>query len=134
MANGTIAFDTLSTSGQISGTAKSLDTDYLAYGSNKAWNNFSLGTSINESFNVSSITDVNTGRYTTTFTNNMDDANFSFAGGANGRSGNVTYDSGVSIGMGTVSGDMVSSSISMQISNESGTSEDCMLVSIMVVR
>ena len=95
MANGTIAFDTLSTSGQISGTAKSVDADYLAYGSNKAWNNFSLGTSINESFNVSSITDVNTGRYTTTFTNNMDDANFSFAGGANGRSGNVTYDAGV---------------------------------------
>jgi len=30
MANGTIAFDTLSTSGQISGTAKSVDTDYLA--------------------------------------------------------------------------------------------------------
>jgi hypothetical protein len=35
MANGTIAFDTLSTSGQISGTAKSVDTDYLAYGSAK---------------------------------------------------------------------------------------------------
>ena len=29
MANGTIAFDTLSTSGQITGTAKSLDTDYV---------------------------------------------------------------------------------------------------------
>ena len=29
MANGTIAFDTLSTSGQITGTAKSVDTDYL---------------------------------------------------------------------------------------------------------
>ena len=37
MANGTIAFDTLSTSGQISGTAKSVDTDYLAYGSAKVW-------------------------------------------------------------------------------------------------
>ena len=30
MANGTIAFDTLSTSGQITGTAKSLDTDYFS--------------------------------------------------------------------------------------------------------
>ena len=37
MANGTIAFDTLSTSGQISGTAVSVDTDYLAYGSAKVW-------------------------------------------------------------------------------------------------
>ena len=32
MANGTIAFDTLSTSGQITGTAKSLDTDYFVSG------------------------------------------------------------------------------------------------------
>ena len=37
MANGTIAFDTLSTSGQITGTAKSLDTDYVVNGSSKAW-------------------------------------------------------------------------------------------------
>jgi hypothetical protein len=29
MANGTIAFDTLTTSGQIDGTARSIDTDYL---------------------------------------------------------------------------------------------------------
>jgi hypothetical protein len=35
MANGTIAFDTLSTSGQISGTAKSIDTDYVVNGSAK---------------------------------------------------------------------------------------------------
>ena len=42
MANGTIAFDTLSTSGQISGTAKSVDTDYLAYGSAKVWYGFDL--------------------------------------------------------------------------------------------
>ena len=37
MANGTIAFDTLSTSGQISGTAKSVDTDYVVNGSAKYW-------------------------------------------------------------------------------------------------
>jgi hypothetical protein len=36
MANGTIAFDTLSTSGQIDGTARSIDTDYLLHmGTNK---------------------------------------------------------------------------------------------------
>ena len=37
MANGTIAFDTLSTSGQITGTAKSVDTDYVVNGSAKSW-------------------------------------------------------------------------------------------------
>jgi hypothetical protein len=31
MANGTIAFDTLQTSGQIRGTAKSVDSDYLVF-------------------------------------------------------------------------------------------------------
>ena len=36
MANGTIAFDTLQTSGQITGTAKSVDTDYIATGVPKA--------------------------------------------------------------------------------------------------
>ena len=37
MANGTIAFDTLQTSGQITGTAKSVDTDYVVNGSAKVW-------------------------------------------------------------------------------------------------
>ena len=39
MANGTIAFDTLSTSGQIQGTAKSVDTDFIVSGSPKHWVN-----------------------------------------------------------------------------------------------
>ena len=39
MANGTIAFDTLQTSGQITSTAKSLDTDFVVSGSAKAWLN-----------------------------------------------------------------------------------------------
>ena len=42
MANGTIAFDTLSTSGQITGTAKSVDTDYVVNGSAKAWLNYTV--------------------------------------------------------------------------------------------
>ena len=46
MANGTIAFDTLSTSGQITGTAKSVDTDYVVSGSSKLWSvNFTLASS-----------------------------------------------------------------------------------------
>ena len=74
MANGTIAFDTLSTSGQISGTAKSLDTDYLAYGSAKAWHRLGDGTGTivtRDSFNVSGFTDGGVGLYTVTINNNM---------------------------------------------------------------
>ena len=137
MANGTIAFDTLQTSGQITGTAKSVDTDYVVNGSAKAWINFNgTGTvAIRESFNVSSLNDDNTGRYTTTFTNNMEDANFVAHSSGNGRgSDNFTYDAGVSIGTGTASGVQVSSSIGMQVSNEGGTSEDITLAMVSVIR
>jgi len=73
MANGTIAFDTLQTSGQITGTAKSVDTDYLANGVNKVWVNFDgTGTiAVKDSFNVSGITDDGTGNYTITIANDM---------------------------------------------------------------
>ena len=72
MANGTIAFDTLSTSGQISGTAVSLDTDYLAYGSVKVWcTGVAAGTSILDSFNVSSLDDVATGKQRLNFSNSL---------------------------------------------------------------
>ena len=78
MANGTIAFDTLQTSGQIDGTARSIDTDYLLNGSAKAW---LLATtdvgSIPDSFNISGSTDNGTGDYTFSFTNNMANENFS---------------------------------------------------------
>ena len=84
MANGTIAFDTLSTSGQITGTAKSVDTDYVVNGSAKSWVNFN-GTStvaIRESLNVTNILDEGTGDYTVNFTNSMANANYnSVAGG-----------------------------------------------------
>ena len=69
MANGTIAFDTLSTSGQISGTAKSLDTDYVVNGSVKAWVNCdgeAAGAAARDSFNVGSMTDNSTGNHTIT--------------------------------------------------------------------
>ena len=51
MANGTIAFDTLQTSGQITGTAKSVDTDYVVNGSAKSWNSASNAAVTEESFN-----------------------------------------------------------------------------------
>ena len=72
MANGTIAFDTLSTSGQISGTAKSVDADYLSTGSAKAWAQYEHDPVINKGFNTASITDNATGDQSITYTNNMD--------------------------------------------------------------
>jgi len=78
MANGTIAFDTLTTSGQISGTAVSVDADYLAYGSAKAWaalNGSTFG--LKDSFNITSATDNGTGDYTFTIANDMANANAS---------------------------------------------------------
>jgi len=70
MANGTIAFDTLSTSGQISGTAKSVDTDYLASGSAKQWTRYNQDTPvINSSLNTSSVADTSTGKVTVNISN-----------------------------------------------------------------
>ena len=63
MANGTIAFDTLSTIGQISGTAKSVDTDYLVKGSAKTTVAALDDADILDSLNVSSGVDEGTGDY-----------------------------------------------------------------------
>jgi len=71
MANGTIAFDTLQTSGQISGTAKSLDTDYVVNGSAKVWLRSTDSAVLTQSFNVSSGTDNGTGAYIYAFTNSF---------------------------------------------------------------
>ena len=88
MANGTIAFDTLQTSGQITGTAKSVDTDFVVNGVNKIWVDLDgTGTiAIDDSLNCTSATDNNTGDYTVTFTNSMNSATYSGAAmGANRR-------------------------------------------------
>ena len=78
MANGTIAFDTLSTSGQITGTAKSLDTDYVVNGSAKSWIDFTSSSSFtnNGSFNIATLTDTGAGYGAFTFTASMTDANY----------------------------------------------------------
>ena len=88
MANGTIAFDTLQTSGQISGTARSLDTDYIVRGSNKSFAIFQMdGTAaISNSFNTTSLTDNGTGNFTLSHTNN-------FSSIAYGHTGDVCFDS-----------------------------------------
>ena len=77
MANGTIAFDTLSTSGQITGTAKSVDTDYVVNGSAKAWLQFNGSTQVETgSFNISGVADGGDGDFDVTYTNNMSALNY----------------------------------------------------------
>ena len=81
MANGTIAFDTLTTSDQVNtGTEKSIDTSYIFNGVAKAWVTFdgtASGATIGDSFNVSSSDDDGTGDYGINFSNAMSNANYS---------------------------------------------------------
>ena len=99
MANGTIAFDTLSTSGQISGTAKSLDTDYLAYGSAKSWWHCQMYTpSLSSSFNTSGLTDNGTGDFNIALTNALDSSIRSSGACLSGSSINNRY---IALGTGT---------------------------------
>ena len=71
MANGTIAFDTLSTSGQIDGVARSIDTDFLLNGCAKAWLQGTTSAVLSDSFNISGGTDNGVGDYTYALSNNM---------------------------------------------------------------
>ena len=88
MANGTIAFDTLQTSGQITGTAKSVDTDYVVNGSAKTWCQAPAdNASITSSFNVASLTDVGTGNNQVNLTNNMSTATSYPSGCTNNNNG-----------------------------------------------
>ena len=92
MANGTIAFDTLQTSGQIDGTARSIDTDYILNGSGKAWVNYNSSTAIRDSFNISTLDDDGTGDYTAHVTNAFANDDFSVkTGGANGSASATAY-------------------------------------------
>ena len=77
MANGTIAFDTLQTSGQITGTAKSVDTDYVVNGSAKAWWS-SNDTTLKDSFNIGSLTDIAASTYDFNFTNIMANDDYAY--------------------------------------------------------
>ena len=92
MANGTIAFDTLQTSGQISGTARSLDTDFVVNGSAKHWINFTGESTptVRDSLNTGSITDNGTGDFTNAYTNSFNTAQAYTAGGQVAHSGATT--------------------------------------------
>ena len=85
MANGTIAFDTLTTSDSVkSGTEKSIDTSFVFNGSAKAWYDLDeTGTAaLDDSFNCASLTDNGTGAFSIAWTNSMSSVNYAslFAG------------------------------------------------------
>ena len=89
MANGTIAFDTLTTSDSVNtGTEKSIDTSYIYNGVNKFWMQTRgdlITGNIQDSFNSSTVTDIGTGFIDTNFTNNMANAIYSMSNcGMNG--------------------------------------------------
>ena len=78
MANGTIAFDTLTTSDSVkTSTEKSIDTSYIFNGVAKAWVNFDgTGTvSIRDDLNTTSITDNAVSSFTMNITNAMANTN-----------------------------------------------------------
>ena len=85
MANGTIAFDTLTTSDQVNtNTEKSIDTSYIFNGVAKHWILFNgTGTvAVTDSFNNSGLLDNGSaGEYTISFTNAMANSTFSVATG-----------------------------------------------------
>ena len=79
MANGTIAFDTLTTSDSVkSGAEKSIDTSFVFNGSAKAWYDLDgTGTvALDDSFNCATLTDNGTGAYNIAYTNSMSSANY----------------------------------------------------------
>ena len=79
MANGTIAFDTLTTSDSVNtGTEKSIDTSYIFNGVVKwfATHRGDFSNAVEDSFNVASHTDNGTGGVIYSFTNNMGNTDY----------------------------------------------------------
>ena len=80
MANGTIAFDTLTTSDSVNtGTEKSIDTSYIFNGVNKVWFTLGMDAVQDDSFNCSSVDDDGTGDFGIHFTNAFSNAFYSSA-------------------------------------------------------
>ena len=98
MANGTIAFDTLTTSDSVNtGTEKSIDTSYLFNAIPKLWVHFdgsATGAAAQDSFNLSSMTDNGTGDYTITIAVTMKNANYCFTVGVEQNTGQNTNNFG----------------------------------------
>ena len=128
MANGTIAFDTLTTSDSVkSGTEKSIDTSYIFNGVAKQWINLNGDSTaaITDSFNTTSITDNGTGDYSVTIANDMSNGNYSLAGISG--DGTSAFNRGLSTGYGTAPTSTLYRLVSITAS--SGAATDCAYVS-----
>ena len=80
MANGTIAFDTLTTSdSKNTNTEKSIDTSFILNGVNKVWFTLGMDAVQDDSFNCSSVDDDGTGDFGIHFTNAFSNALYSSA-------------------------------------------------------
>ena len=79
----------VTTAGSISVTGEgNSTTTNLQQGLAKAWSNYSgSGTTFRDSFNHSSATDLGTGQYTVTLTNNMSNTNYSYTSSSTDGSG-----------------------------------------------
>jgi hypothetical protein len=126
MANGTIAFDTLTTSDSVkSGTEKSIDTSYIFNGVAKAWMSLNgSGTiALHDSFNTTTTTDNGNGDYTQTYTNVMNNDDYSVVGSVRAQS--TSYLNGFMVGN-TNSGDksafISTSSVRMTTNYAAGSS------------
>ena len=94
----------------------------------KSWVNFTgSGTpSINASYNVSSITDTDTGRYTVNFSTALTDANYCFAGSA-GNNGATTNGRDVSL-----DGTRTTSGVAIRVSYNDSSTQDDAYIGVMV--
>ena len=126
MANGTIAFDTLTTSDSVNtGTEKSIDTSYIFNGVLKAWMSLNgSGTiALHDSFNTTTTTDNGNGDYTQTYTNAMNNDDYSVVGSVRAQS--TSYLNGFMVGN-TNSGDksafISTSSVRMTTNYAAGSS------------
>ena len=128
MANGTIAFDTLTTSDSVNtGTEKSIDTSYIFNGVAKQWINLNGDSTaaITDSFNTTYITDNGTGDYSVTIANYMSNGNYSLAGISG--DGTSAFNRGLSTGYGTAPTSTLYRLVSIYAS--SGAAVDCAYVS-----
>ena len=130
MANGTIAFDTLQTSGQITGTAKSLDTDYVVTGSAKMWANVDqTGTqALVANFGISSISDTGVGNTTLSYTNAMGSTAYvatEMVGGGTGSTGDESFCCIPGTSLST-------SSLPIRVRLDTGTASDADIVCIVI--
>jgi len=109
---------------------ESTDVTNVINGSAKAWVNFDgTGTvAIRDSFNVSSITDDATGRYTISFTNAMPDVNYAFSASVQDNS------SGAEFVAGRYAGTYATTALQVQVWNYAGTEHDTPIVNVIIFR